>query len=54
MTDERKFRSRQLEPELRWIPDLLGECDGCGADLFDGLEHDCPVLGTVVVAKKIQ
>lgn len=30
----------------------LGECDGCGADLYDGEPHDCPVLGTIVRADR--
>lgn len=28
----------------------LDECGGCGADLFDGVKHFCPVLGTWVLA----
>lgn len=26
----------------------IDECDACGADLFFGEIHDCPVLGTCV------
>lgn len=28
----------------------LAECDQCGADLFDGIPHECPVGGNTVVA----
>jgi hypothetical protein len=27
----------------------LDECDACGADLYLGVVHDCPVLGAEVV-----
>lgn len=30
---------------------ILGECDGCGEWLQDGVKHDCPVLGTWVLAE---
>jgi hypothetical protein len=26
----------------------LGECDACGADLYDGVDHECPVTGSIV------
>lgn len=39
---------RAIETEAQAAP--LGECDGCGEDLFDGIPHDCPVLGTRVLA----
>lgn len=29
---------------------ILGTCDGCDAALEDGVVHDCPVLGTTVLA----
>jgi len=30
----------------------LGTCDGCGDELYDGEEHECPVLGVIVTATK--
>ena len=32
---------------------ILDICGGCGDDLEDGVEHDCPVLGTTVMAESI-
>jgi hypothetical protein len=33
------------------MPEPIAECEACGADLFDSTDHDCPVLGTAVVAR---
>ena len=30
---------------------VLDKCEGCGEDLEDGVVHDCPVLGTTIVAE---
>jgi predicted RNA-binding Zn-ribbon protein involved in translation (DUF1610 family) len=31
----------------------IDECDACGADLFDGVPHECPVGGNVVTVRAI-
>jgi uncharacterized protein (DUF983 family) len=28
----------------------MGTCDGCGEELYLDDPHDCPVLGTIVIA----
>jgi predicted RNA-binding Zn-ribbon protein involved in translation (DUF1610 family) len=29
----------------------IDECDACGEDLFDGVPHDCPVGGNIVIVR---
>ena len=29
----------------------MDECGGCGEDLYDGIGHECPVLGCTVTVE---
>ena len=36
-----------------WLGDPVFDCDGCGTILDPGVDHDCPVLGTIVRLEEV-